>query len=91
MKIDKAKTRMKLFMRVFWSWRSDLNRRPADYESAALPTEPLQQETFNYMESQQQSLYEKTTDLSTVFPKLFQKAYFAFLSFFGSMVPPERT
>ena len=30
----------------FWSWRSDLNRRPADYESAALPTEPLQLISF---------------------------------------------
>ena len=28
---------------VFWSWWPDLNRRPADYESAALPTEPHQQ------------------------------------------------
>ena len=26
-----------------WSWRWDSNPRPADYESAALPTEPLQQ------------------------------------------------
>ena len=26
-----------------WSWWPDLNRRPADYESAALPTEPHQQ------------------------------------------------
>ena len=25
---------------VFWSYWPDLNRRPADYESAALPTEP---------------------------------------------------
>lgn len=25
-----------------WSWWPDLNRRPADYESAALPTEPHQ-------------------------------------------------
>ena len=25
-----------------WSWRSDLNRRPADYKSAALPTELCQ-------------------------------------------------
>jgi hypothetical protein len=23
----------------FWSWRLDLNQRPADYKSAALPTE----------------------------------------------------
>ena len=26
-----------------WSWRSDLNRRPAVYETAALPTELRQQ------------------------------------------------
>ena len=25
---------------LFWSYWPDLNRRPADYESAALPTEP---------------------------------------------------
>ena len=24
---------------AFWSWRRDLNPRPADYKSAALPTE----------------------------------------------------
>ncbi len=28
-----------------WSWWPDSNRRPADYESAALPTEPHQQKT----------------------------------------------
>src|SRR5262245_40593119 len=28
-----------LLLRKNWSRRSDLNRRPADYESAALPTE----------------------------------------------------
>ena len=27
---------------VFWSWKRDLNTRPADYESAALPTELFQ-------------------------------------------------
>ncbi len=26
-------------MKFFWSWRLDLNQRPADYKSAALPTE----------------------------------------------------
>ena len=26
-----------------WSWRLDLNQRPADYKSAALPTELRQQ------------------------------------------------
>ena len=30
------------FVTGFWSWWPDLNRRPADYESAALPTEPHQ-------------------------------------------------
>ena len=37
----------RLFCRVFFlgSWRADLNRRPADYESAALPAE-LRQHYF---------------------------------------------
>ena len=30
------------FVTGLWSWWPDLNRRPADYESAALPTEPYQ-------------------------------------------------
>ena len=30
------------FVTGLWSWWPDLNRRPADYESAALPTEPHQ-------------------------------------------------
>ena len=29
----------------FWSWMSDLNRRPHDYESGALPTELIQRDT----------------------------------------------
>ena len=29
-------------MRLSWSWWSDSNRRPADYKSAALPTELYQ-------------------------------------------------
>jgi hypothetical protein len=29
--------------KFLWSWRSDLNRRPAVYETAALPTELRQQ------------------------------------------------
>ncbi len=29
-----------------WSWRRDLNPRPADYKSAALPTELRQHQTF---------------------------------------------
>ncbi len=31
---------------IVWSWRSDLNRRPADYKSAALPTELRQRKTI---------------------------------------------
>ena len=27
---------------LFWSWKRDSNTRPADYESAALPTELFQ-------------------------------------------------
>jgi hypothetical protein len=29
-----------------WSWQLDLNQRPADYKSAALPTELCQQSFF---------------------------------------------
>jgi hypothetical protein len=32
-----------------WSWRQDLNPRPADYKSAALPTE-LRQHTIFFLE-----------------------------------------
>ena len=42
-----AKEKGPQFLQTFWSWRSDLNRRPADYESAALPTEPLQPVIFS--------------------------------------------
>jgi hypothetical protein len=38
---------------VFWSWRRDLNPRPSDYKSDALPAElrqPLQ--TYNYTNRQ---------------------------------------
>jgi hypothetical protein len=30
---------MNFLLVMFWSWRRDLNPRPADYKSAALPTE----------------------------------------------------
>ena len=36
-------------MLLLWSWWPDLNRRPADYESAALPTELHQQENGDPM------------------------------------------
>ena len=38
--IIKAKREHPLQVFSFWSYWPDLNRRPADYESAALPTEP---------------------------------------------------
>ena len=43
-RIDKKKEIDNLILRLnclpeLWSWRSDLNRWPADYKSAALPTE----------------------------------------------------
>ncbi len=38
----------KATQRVAWSWWPDLNRRPADYESAALPTEPHQHQRDYY-------------------------------------------
>ena len=34
------------FTSICISWKSDSNRRPADYESAALPTEPFQQKNI---------------------------------------------
>ena len=33
-----------------WSWRLDLNQRPADYKSAALPTELRQLSLFILLE-----------------------------------------
>ena len=46
LKILKNKKALKQFvLRLFKSWRTDLNRRPADYKSAALPAE-LRQRHF---------------------------------------------
>ena len=41
----KTPPRTKRSPRRRWSWMSDLNRRPHDYESGALPTELIQRET----------------------------------------------
>ena len=37
---DNAKNSDAMHRSFHWSYWPDLNRRPADYESAALPTEP---------------------------------------------------
>jgi hypothetical protein len=37
-------------LRPFLSWRTDLNRRPADYKSAALPAELRQQRINNKLQ-----------------------------------------
>ena len=38
-KSENKKASKQSVSRLFKSWRTDLNRRPADYKSAALPTE----------------------------------------------------
>ena len=44
---DFVKQKSSLFNKeLFWSWRRVLNTRPADYESAALPTELFQRIDF---------------------------------------------
>ena len=43
-----TRRKKKATQRVAWSWWPDLNRRPADYESAALPTEPHQHQRDYY-------------------------------------------
>ena len=49
-----------------WSRRSDLNRGPADYESAALP---LSYAGFTYdLKDLQNRLIIKIASLSTIFP-----------------------
>ena len=39
-KKQKTKIPIAYAIGIFWSYWPDSNRRPADYESAALPTEP---------------------------------------------------
>src|SRR5690348_8909027 len=42
-----ANSPRKELFRCFWSWRRDSNPRPADYKSAALPTELCQHQFLN--------------------------------------------
>ncbi len=56
-----------------WSWWTDLNPRPADYKSAALPTE-LHQHLIRYSVSVPLTtsiLYHTNPDLSSTFSKKF--------------------
>ena len=56
-----------------WSWWTDLNPRPADYKSAALPTE-LHQHLIRYSVSVSLTtsiLYHTNPDLSSTFSKKF--------------------
>ena len=39
-----------------WSWKRDLNTRPADYESAALPTELFQRLMHRESDAYRQSM-----------------------------------
>ena len=45
----KKQDNLKKVALFLWSWRWDLNPRPADYESAALPTVPLQPNAVDYI------------------------------------------
>ena len=51
-----------------WSRRTDLNRRPADYESAALPTELLRRSPCRLMEYLRPVKPQRTTGAATLGP-----------------------
>ena len=71
-----------------WSWRSDLNRRPADYESAALPTEPLQQIGFRKNRKSTRNIIRKKAGfVNCFFELLCKKLIFSFLHFSGQCSP----
>ena len=65
------------FLKKKWSWWTDLNPRPADYKSAALPTELHQQLSLKtsffkaLSRPQRMLLYQMLRGLSTLFRKLF--------------------
>ncbi len=56
-----------------WSWWTDLNPRPADYKSAALPTELHQQILSAYI------LYHEQAQMSTVFLIIFLFGFIRFI------------
>ena len=75
-------------MRVLWSWRSDSNRRPADYESAALPTEPLQQIGFRKNRKSTRNIIRKKAEFVNRFFRLpCKKLTFSFWHFWGQWFP----
>ena len=54
-----------------WSYWPDLNRRPADYESAALPTEPHQHNNNSILD-----FWHKSRGNGAKFEKIFWVGYF---------------
>jgi hypothetical protein len=54
-----------------WSWWPDLNRRPADYESAALPTEPHQHNNNSILD-----FWHKSRGNGAKVEKIFWVGYF---------------
>ena len=59
-----------IFPGLLWSWKCDSNTRPADYESAALPTELFQHFLFFLCSLEPAlSLYFFLQDSSTPFRK----------------------
>ena len=62
---------MNLFdLKKRWSWWTDLNPRPADYKSAALPTE-LHQRLHPFIATDIILAYQET-DVNRFFDKIFQ-------------------
>ena len=58
-------------LRGLWSWWPDLNRRPADYESAALPTEPHQHNNNSILD-----FWHKSRGNGAKVEKIFWVGYF---------------
>ena len=66
----KTKKTGEIFPGLLWSWKCDSNTRPADYESAALPTELFQHFLFFLCSLEPAlSLYFFLQDSSTPFRK----------------------
>ena len=63
-----------------WSWWTDLNPRPADYKSAALPTE-LHQLVNLFLVNRRVILYHIENRLSRVFLNFFDFFTLGFISF----------
>ena len=74
--------------RTKWSWWTDLNPRPADYKSAALPTELHQRISFHScihsLISSAYIIYHILHHLSTLFSNFFK--FFEAFSFFEDVL-----